>query len=115
MSDQPMSWTGKFGEMSLRQLDGKWVFTFAQFERGGSIDGIVLDHPTSDLRTAHRRTLIRNAASESTEDGTHLSHLYGGYIIAGSTLDELHLAVSQWDDHRYQVVQFRVEGITRPG
>jgi hypothetical protein len=39
--------------------------------------------------------------------------LYGGYIIPGSTLSDLHLSVSQWNtDARwpYRVMQHRIQG-----
>ncbi|SIO87775.1 DUF4185 domain-containing protein [Nocardiopsis sp. JB363] len=52
---------GAFGEMCLRPLDGKWVLTW--FDAGGyRIDGIIMDTPTSNLHTAHRRTLVHGGA-----------------------------------------------------
>ncbi|MFE2487161.1 DUF4185 domain-containing protein [Streptomyces mirabilis] len=102
---------GKFGELCLRPLDGKWVFTW--FNAGDyRIDGIIMDTPTSNLYTAHRETLIWGSAWGS-EDDTHVAQLYGGYVIPGSTLDDLHLSVSQWNTQTgwpYHVMQFRVRG-----
>jgi hypothetical protein len=43
------------------------------------------------------------------EDDNHVAQLYGGYIIPGSTLSNLHLPVSQWKtdaDWPYRVMQF---------
>lgn len=40
---------------------------------------------------------------------------YGGYIVPGSTLDDLHLLVSQWNTETnwpYWTQQFRVQGLT---
>ncbi|MFE4629374.1 DUF4185 domain-containing protein [Streptomyces mirabilis] len=48
-----------------------------------------------------------------SEDDTHVAQLYGGYVIPGSTLDDLHTSVSQWNTQTgwpYHVMQFRVRG-----
>jgi hypothetical protein len=43
---------------------------------------------------------------------------YGGFVVPGSTLDDLHLTVSQWYDNddntageQYRVMQYRVVGL----
>ncbi|ONI69129.1 hypothetical protein BWI15_21100 [Kribbella sp. ALI-6-A] len=103
--------TGSFGELCLRPLGGKWVLTW--FNAGDyRIDGIIMDTPTSNLYTAHRQTLIYGGAW-GQENDNHVAQLYGGYIIPGSTLSDLHLAVSQWNTSAgwpYRVMQFRVRG-----
>ncbi|QNP71405.1 DUF4185 domain-containing protein [Streptomyces roseirectus] len=103
---------GAFGELCLRLLAGRWVLTW--FDQGGyRIDGLLTDHPTADLRAARRRTLLRGT-SWGDEDDTHVAQLYGGYIIPGSTPDDLHLSVSQWNTGAgwpYRVMQFRVRGL----
>ncbi|GAA3732690.1 hypothetical protein HDA32_002870 [Spinactinospora alkalitolerans] len=102
---------GAFGELCLRPLDGKWMLTW--FNAGDyRIDGIVVDTPTSNLHTAYRRTLIWGG-EWGAEDDSHVAQLYGGYIIPGSTLDDLHLSVSQWNtdnDWPYRVMQHRIRG-----
>ncbi|MFI6937663.1 DUF4185 domain-containing protein [Streptomyces sp. NPDC050418] len=102
---------GKFGELCLRPLGGKWVLTW--FNAGDyRIDGMIMDYPTSNLYTAHRRTLI-HGGEWGQEDDSHVAQLYGGYIIPGSTLDDLHLAVSQWNTAQgwpYRVMQHRIQG-----
>ncbi|AJE81206.1 MULTISPECIES: DUF4185 domain-containing protein [Streptomyces] len=102
---------GKFGELCLRPLDGKWVLTW--FNAGDyRIDGIIMDTPTSNLYTAHRQTLIWGGAW-GQEDDAHVAQLYGGYIIPGSTLNDLHLSVSQWNTGAgwpYRVMQHRIRG-----
>ncbi|GAB2643637.1 DUF4185 domain-containing protein [Kribbella swartbergensis] len=48
-----------------------------------------------------------------SENDNHVAQLYGGYIIPGSTLSDLHLSVSQWKTDAgwpYRVMQFRVRG-----
>lgn len=103
---------GRFGELCLRLLDGRWILTW--FNQGDyRIEGLVADHPTADLRTAHRRTLLWGT-SWGDEDDTHVAQLYGGYVIPGSTLDDLHLSVSQWNTEAgwpYRVMQYRVRGL----
>ncbi|GHJ41655.1 DUF4185 domain-containing protein [Streptomyces sp. TS71-3] len=102
---------GRFGELCLRPLDGKWILTF--FNAGDyRIDGIIMDTPTSNLYTAHRETLLWGGAWGS-EDDTHVAQLYGGYVIPGSTLNDLSLSVSQWNTSAgwpYRVMQFRIQG-----
>lgn len=102
---------GQFGELCLRPLDGKWILTW--FNAGDyRIDGIIMDTPTSDLYAARRETLIWGGAW-GQEDDSHVAQLYGGYVIPGSTLDDLHLAVSQWNtdaDWPYRVMQHRIRG-----
>lgn len=102
---------GAFGELCLRPLGGKWVLTW--FNAGDyRIDGIIMDTPTSNLYEAHRETLIWGGAW-GNEDDSHVAQLYGGYIIPGSTLDDLHLSVSQWNTDTnwpYRVMQHRIRG-----
>ncbi|MDO0939188.1 DUF4185 domain-containing protein [Streptomyces sp. DG2A-72] len=105
---------GAFGELCLRPMpaEGKWILTW--FNAGDyRIDAIVMDTPTSDLTTALRQTLIWGT-DWGNEDDTHVAQLYGGYVIPGSTLNDLHLAVSQWhseDNWPYRVMQFRARGL----
>lgn len=102
---------GRFGELCLRPLGGKWLLTF--FNAGDyRIDGILMDYPTSNLYTAHRRTLVWGGAW-GREDHSHVAQLYGGYVIPGSTLGDLHLSVSQWNTSAgwpYRVMQHRIRG-----
>ncbi|MEV0623392.1 DUF4185 domain-containing protein, partial [Nonomuraea sp. NPDC050404] len=106
---------GAFGELCLRPIDGKWILTW--FNAGDyRIDGIIMDHPTSNLHTALRRTLLWGGQWGS-EDDAHVAQLYGGYIIPGSTLNDLHLAVSQWNTSTgwpYRVMQHRIRGFGAP-
>jgi hypothetical protein len=102
---------GKFGELCLRPLGGKWVLTW--FNAGDyRIDGIIMDTPTSNLYTAYRQTLIWGG-QWGKEDDSHVAQLYGGYIIPGSTIGDLHLSVSQWNTGAgwpYRAMQHRIRG-----
>lgn len=103
---------GSFGEMCLRPLGGKWIlvwFNAAAYR----IDAMVLNTPTDNLYTAPKTTLL-TGTNWGTEDASHVAQLYGGYIIPGSTLSDLHLSVSQWNTANnsvYHSEQFRVQGL----
>ncbi len=103
---------GQIGEMALRPLGGKWLFTF--FNAGEyRIDAMVLDTPTANMLTTPKTTLI-HGGTWGAEDDTHVAQLYGAYPIPGSTLADLHLSVSQWktdDSSVYHSMQFRVQGL----
>lgn len=102
------------GEMSLRRFGEQWVLTW--FDRDHyRIDAMVLDHPTQDLRATERVTLLYGTDWD-TQDTTHVAQLYGSFVIPGSTLDDLHLTVSQWntaDNSRYNVMHYRFQGLER--
>lgn len=102
---------GRFGEMCLRRFGERWVLTWFN-EADYRIDGMLLDSPTSNLYEAYRQTLIWGT-EWGNEDDSHVAQLYGGYIIPGSTIDDLHLSVSQWnttDNWPYRVMQHRIRG-----
>lgn len=103
---------GKWGEMSLRPIGGKWLFTgfnAADYR----VDAMVLNTPTDDLVAAPKTTLV-HGGEWGHEDDTHVAQLYGPYIIPGSTLSDLHLTLSQWNtttNDIYHSMQFRVQGL----
>lgn len=103
---------GTFGEMSLRPLDGKWILTW--FNAGDyRIDAMILNTPTDDLYAAKKVTLL-SGGDWGAESSSVVAQLYGGYIIPGSTLSDLHLSVSQWntgDNSVYHAEQFRFQGL----
>lgn len=101
--------TGAYGELCLRPVDGKWLLAF--FDAGNyRIDVMTLDYPTSNLYEAPRSTALHGSAWDREDHaGGHVAQLYGAYIVPGSTLDNLHLVVSQWNTHTnwpYQSMQF---------
>ena len=102
------------GEMSLRQLGDRWVFTWFNPD-DYRIDAMVLDHPSQDLRKTESVTLLHGTDWDS-EDTNHVAQLYGSYVIPGSRLNDLHLTVSQWntgDNSVYHVSQYRFRGLGR--
>jgi hypothetical protein len=103
---------GRFGELSLRRVRDHWLLS--AFDEGNyRIDVRVLDGPTADLHVAPRATVLRGCAWDD-EDHTRgrVAQLYGGYILPGSTLHDLHLVVSQWNtaaNWPYRAMQFRTD------
>lgn len=115
---------GKFGEMCLRPLDGKWLLTWFQpgNEEGETwpddyaIKALVVDEPFSDLTAAEPTVLLRGGPWDQESD-TVVAQLYGSYVVPGSTLEDLHLVVSQWnttegaEDDPYHAMHFRFTGV----
>jgi hypothetical protein len=109
---------GRFGELSLRRVpaaaegDERWVLS--AFDDGNyRIDVRVLAGPTADLHVAPVATVLRGCGWEGEDHaGGHVAQLYGGYVLPGSTLRELHLVVSQWNtatNWPYRAMQFRTD------
>ena len=111
-------WEEQIGEMSFQQIDGKAVLSY--FNAGtGNMEVRVANDPTS-LGTAPVTTVVQQeewpdpAESLPPPYDNRLAQPYGGYISPGSTLDELRIFVSQWNnsDPRarapYRVIQFAV-------
>ncbi|WP_265447449.1 DUF4185 domain-containing protein [Flexivirga meconopsidis] len=102
------------GEMSLRYLDGRWVWAWFNGP-DYRIEASVLREPTEDLTTARRVPLFYGTEWDQQDD-THIAQLYGSFVIPGSRLDDLSLTVSQWktdDNSVYHVSQYRVRGLSR--
>jgi hypothetical protein len=78
---------GRFGELSLRLVENKWVLSWFDADAYG-ITVKVFDDPTSNLYEARTFEPI---------SGNDVPQLYGGYIHPDSTLANLHLIVSQWN------------------
>ena len=101
---------GRYGELSLRRVADTWLLCV--FDEGGyRMDVLELPHgPTADLHVAPRTTVLRGCRWEDEDhDRGLVAQLYGGYILPGSTLDELHLVVSQWNtatNWPYHAMQF---------
>lgn len=101
--------TGAYGELCLRPIGGRWLLSL--FDAGNyRIDVLNLDVPTANLYEAPRATAVHGTAWGDEDHGSgRVAQLYGGYIVPGSTLDDLHLVVSQWNTERdwpYRSMQF---------
>lgn len=101
--------TGAYGELCLRPVGGRWLLAF--FDAGNyRIDVMNLELPTSNLYEAARHTFLQGCSWPGEDHtGGHVAQLYGAYILPGSTLDDLHLVVSQWntaENWPYRAMQF---------
>ena len=117
-------WGDRVGEMSVKQIDGKTVLSYFNATTG-NMEVRVADDPTG-LGTAPVTTVVLAtdwpdpAESLPPPDDNRLAQPYGGYISPGSTLDELRIFISQWNnvDPRarapYRVIQFAVNPF-KPG
>ncbi|WP_280265675.1 DUF4185 domain-containing protein [Nocardia wallacei] len=108
---------GAFGELCLRRVPGPdgrrhWLLVF--FDAGNyRIDALLLDGPNADLYRAPRATVLEGTSWDAEHHATgRVAQLYGGYVIPGSTLSDLHLIVSQWNtttNWPYHAMQFRTD------
>ena len=104
---------GAFGELCLRRVDGRWWL--AAFDAGRyRIDLIALpDGPTTNLHAAERVTAITGSGWHDEDHSRgRVAQPYGGYIVPGSTNEEMHLVVSQWNtgtNWPYRSLHFRVD------
>ncbi|GAA4866604.1 DUF4185 domain-containing protein [Saccharopolyspora cebuensis] len=101
--------TGAYGELSLRPVGGRWLLAF--FDAGNyRIDVLNLDVPTANLYAAPRATALHGTSWDAEDHAAgRVAQLYGPYVVPGSTLEDLHLAVSQWNtttNWPYRVMQF---------
>lgn len=108
---------GALGELNLRRVPGPdgrlhWLLTF--FNAGDyRIESLLLDAPNADLYRAPRATVLDGCPWDGEDHGCgRVAQLYGGYVVPGSTLSDLHLVVSQWNtEHNwpYRAMQFRTD------
>lgn len=103
---------GRFGELCLRRVQDRWMLVV--FDDGAyRIDVLALDAPTADLHRAPRATVLEGCAWGAEDHASgRVAQLYGGYVVPGSTWDDLHLVVSQWNSATnwpYRAMQFRVD------
>jgi hypothetical protein len=111
-------WGDKVGEMSIKLIEGKVVLSYLNLATG-DMEVRVADNPTA-LGTAPVTSVVRPvdwpdpAESLPAPEDNVLAQPYGGYISPGSTLDELRIFISQWNNAQpaarapYRVIQFAV-------
>ena len=108
----------RIGEMSVRQIDGQTVLSYFNASTGNMEVRVAAD-PTGLGAAPVTTVVVAGAWPDPAEDlgppeNTSLAQPYGGYISPGSTLDELRVFISQWNnaDPRahapYRVIQFAV-------
>lgn len=97
-----------FGELSFREVGGQPVLS--GFNQGtGNLEVRVANDPTKLFGGGTPMTVV---AQQSNPQGPNfVPQNYGGFILPGSTLDNLNLFVSQWNTHTntpYNTQQFQV-------
>lgn len=104
----------KIREMCLRKVQNNWVLVYTDVGASVGIKCKVLPAANGNLHTAPTTTVVKNVpwGQEAADPGNRLSQPYGGYIIPGSTLNELHVVCSQWDtvggdNWPYRSLQFK--------
>ena len=84
----------QFGELSFREVDGHPVLSGFNATAGpGEVQVFVGNNPT-DIFTNTPTVAARN---DNLQTPFSVLQPYGGYILPGSTLNDLNLFVSQWD------------------
>lgn len=103
------------GEMSLRYIDGHWVLAMFNAETW-AIEVRVSEEIQRDWNEIEPASVVVAGAGGwgAEQDAGNFTQLYGGYIVPGSTLDNLDIVVSQWNTNnnsRYMSTQFNVKGL----
>lgn len=105
----------KAGEMSLRYIDDHWVLAMFNVETM-AIEVRISKEIATDWNAITPAQVIVSGYGGWAEDqsASNFTQLYGGYIVPGSTIDNMDLVVSQWntsDNSRYMSTQFNVKGL----
>jgi hypothetical protein len=101
---------GNFGEISFREVDGRPVLSGFNADSGATEVRVGTGLPTSLFDTAPTTVVAPGGSWDQPIPGQYPQN-YGGYILPGSTLNNLGILVSQWNTntgHPYVVEQFQV-------
>ncbi len=98
-SGVPVTLESRYGELSLRLIEGKAVLSGFNASTG-RVEVRVADDPIQLFTGRFKLTVVA-----SQHD---VPQNYGGYIVPGSTLDSMKILVSQWHGGTYNVQQFEV-------
>lgn len=90
LSDTP------FGELSLREVGGRAVLSGFNANHGpdGAVEVRVAEDPSKLFNAGVRPTTVAQAGNPGAP--SFVPNNYGGYIVPGSSLDDLRILVSQW-------------------
>ena len=103
------------GEMNLRYIDGHWVLVMFN-QKTLSIEVRISDTLDQDWSTVPVAVIAQNGPWSARQTPENWSQPYGGYIVPGSTIDNMDIVVSQWktdDNSRYMSTQFNVKGLDK--
>ncbi|OBF76383.1 hypothetical protein A5750_09015 [Mycobacterium sp. 852002-51613_SCH5001154] len=95
--DRPVQVTNdRYGELSFREIGGKPVLSgFNVDAHGGSVEVRIGSSPTGIFSPDVNPTMVVQNGDRTAANYMHQP--YGGYILPGSTLDNLRMFVSEWN------------------
>ncbi|WP_082960545.1 MULTISPECIES: DUF4185 domain-containing protein [unclassified Mycobacterium] len=96
-TDRPVQVTNdRYGELSFREIGGMPVLSgFNEDAHGGSVEVRVGTSPTEIFGSDVNPTVVVQNGDRNAPQ--FLPQPYGGYILPGSTLENLRMFVSQWN------------------
>lgn len=103
----------KAGEMNLRYIQGHWVLVIFNNETS-AIEVRISDEIARNWNDVPVTTIAKGGSWANPQSPKNWSQLYGGYIVPGSTIDDLDVVISQWNTgthKRYMATQFNVRGL----
>lgn len=103
----------KAGEMNLRFIDGHWVMVMFNQETL-SVEVRISENIDVDWEQVPVATVAQHGSWVFPQTPMNWSQPYGGYIVPGSTLDNMDIVISQWNtgnNSRYTSTQFNVKGL----
>jgi uncharacterized protein DUF4185 len=85
-----------FGELSMREVNGQTVLSGFNASNGpGAVEVYVANDPTSLFNSGRLPTVLMQQSDPGAAN--FVPQNYGGYILPGSTLDNLRVFASQWN------------------
>lgn len=105
----------KAGEMNLRYIDGYWVLCMFN-ESAAAVEVRISDTLERDWNDVPAVAIVKNGPWSAKQTPDNWSQPYGGYIVPGSTLNNMDVVISQWktgDNSRYMSTRFNVTGLRR--
>ncbi len=103
----------KAGEMNLRYINGHWVLVMFNEEKL-AIEVRISDTLEQNWDNVPVATIAKHGSWLRPQNPKNWSQPYGGYIVPGSTIDNMDIVVSQWNtgtNDRYMSTQFNVKGL----
>ncbi|MEH0148021.1 DUF4185 domain-containing protein [Corynebacterium sp. Q4381] len=103
----------QIGEMNLRYVDGYWVLV-AFNEATLSVEVRISEEIATDWNQIPAVTIAKNGPWGNEQTPNNWSQPYGGYIVPGSSINDMDIVVSQWNtstNNRYMSTQFSVRGL----
>ena len=103
----------QIGEMNLRYIDGHWVLVMFN-EATLNVEVRISKEIATDWNQIPAVAIAKNGSWGNDQTPSNWSQPYGGYIVPGSTINDMDIVVSQWNtstNSRYMSTQFSVRGL----